>query len=347
MAAEDGFAADHAGFGRAVAVALVTAVALLVSAVALTVLPEQAMASVEYTTYVTYGEEVVGGAKYEICCAEDEWEEHKYWYASYNGPVNKRKSTYTIPKSVKVKIDGRTRKIPVKKIGRMAFKGCKRVKTVNCKASVEVIEGRAFYKCTKLKTFKSNAPIAHIEKQAFAGCVNLTTFRSRADRLHSIEESAFNRCVKLKSIPRLAIASKAHAAFCFHQGEINVEKRAFRDCKKLKKIAFNLSGGSRKNIVREVYVREEAFRGCEKLTKISFDGMKPNWQHWNIDFDSRSFKGCKKLSSFAGLGKLDSVSVYASAFNGVSVPIRINEHGWRELYDRETKEWYYLDWYDD
>lgn len=298
--------------------------------------PMTAQAETVYCHFTSTGAERVGGAMYEVITATDEWDEKPYRYAVYVGPVGKRKTSYTIPKTINVKVDGKRRKVPVKVIGRKAFKGCTKVRTVNCEAAIEVIEGRAFYGCAKLKTFKSNAPVAHVEKQAFAGCKNLTAFKCKTDRLHTIGDAAFLGCSKLKSVPRLAAVGRASAVFCTHVNwkySIDVGTFAFKGCKSIKSVSFNLGGGSKKMGSRYVNIRESAFRGCARLSKISICGSKKPWQEWNASFEERSFDGCKGLRSISGLGKLSRAQAYVDAFKGTRMSTPKFESGAEGYFD--------------
>ena len=71
---------------------------------------------------------------------------------SYVAPKNKKKTTVTIPSTVK--IDGVTYKVTA--IEKNAFKNNKKIKSVTIGKNVEKIGTKAFYGCTKLKTLTIN-----------------------------------------------------------------------------------------------------------------------------------------------------------------------------------------------
>ena len=69
--------------------------------------------------------------------------------------MNKKKTSYTIPKSFKITYKGKKRTVHVKEIGDRAFYKLTKVKKVTCKANIDSIGDKAFYGC---KTSRSSTP---------------------------------------------------------------------------------------------------------------------------------------------------------------------------------------------
>lgn len=136
-------------FPVAALVALALAVATLIALGAAT--PAQAD-----TIHRSY---VYQGAKYKIEADynDDDDDGPRGWYleAEYRGPVNKKKTSYTIPKSFKITYKGKKRTVHVKEIGDRAFYKLTKVKKVTCKANIDSVGDKAFYGC---KTSRSSTP---------------------------------------------------------------------------------------------------------------------------------------------------------------------------------------------
>lgn len=98
---------------------------------------------------------------------------------TYKKPVNKKKSSVTIPATVR--IEGKTYKVTT--VEKNAFKGNKNLKSVKIGSNIQTIGANAFNKCTKLKTVKLPSKVKTIQKGAFAGCKNLKTITIQTKKL--------------------------------------------------------------------------------------------------------------------------------------------------------------------
>ncbi len=113
----------------------------------------------------------------------------------YVKPVNKKKSTVTIPATIKV---GGI-KYKVTSIAKSAFKSNKYIKKVTIGKYVTSIGSSAFYNCKKLKTVTLGSGLTTIGDKAFYRCVALTKI-TIPSKVSKIGKSAFYGCKKLKTI---------------------------------------------------------------------------------------------------------------------------------------------------
>lgn len=197
----------------------------------------------------------------------------------YCGPVNKKKTSYTVPKTVKFKYKGKSYTGKVNGIENEAFKGCNKAKTITIKANVGYIGTRAFYKCKNLQRVKAkDYTIVGIGDSAFEGCKKLTSIPKlkAGDGYLNIGKKAFKDCVKLKGITIKMTASKYSA------GSITISERAFENCKALKKISLSKPTKSESPTL-EIY--KNAFKGCKKLTAIT------NYKYYSIGGDGANMAG--------------------------------------------------------
>ena len=119
--------------------------------------------------------------------------------ASLVGTTNRTIKTLSVPKTVKLKYKGKTRKYKVSRVNGRAFKGCKKLKKVTIGENVGVL---GIY--------------------AFKGCKNLQTVTVKGNKLLKIRESVFSGDKKLKKV-------------VIKSSRVNqIGKRAFKDCKKAK-----------------------------------------------------------------------------------------------------------------
>lgn len=98
---------------------------------------------------------------------------------TYKKPVDKKKSSVTIPATVR--IEGKTYKVTA--VEKNAFKGNKNLKSVKIGSNIEKIGANAFNKCTKLKTVKLSGKVKTIQKGAFANCKNLKNITIQTKKL--------------------------------------------------------------------------------------------------------------------------------------------------------------------
>lgn len=151
----------------------------------------------------------------------------------------------------------------IKRIGKMAFDGCRRLKSLTFEEGVE-----------------------EIGMDGFAGC-GLETV-DLPDSINQIGVSAFSRCYNLKQV-KLPKRIKEINPYCFFETELNevdipdsvtrLGRRAFNGCRFLKSVDFpsNLS-----------VVESECFGKCRSLGSIDFkEGLET--------VKDNVFKGCKML----------------------------------------------------
>ena len=158
----------------------------------------------------------------------------------------------------------------VTKIGKGAFEGsrgeesyygCGGLEEINIPFGVKVIKDRTFAGCEMLKSVELPEGLTEIGVEAFAGCgIESVTFPKS---LTKIGESAFEGSgLKVLDYPN-----------------VNVEKWAFHDCKKLTEL--NIASGV-------TYIPEKAFEGCERLGKAFIpESIK--------EFGYYSFFNCPRL----------------------------------------------------
>lgn len=283
-------------FPVAALVALALAVATLIALGAAT--PAQAD-----TIHRSY---VYQGAKYKIEADynDDDDDGPRGWYleAEYRGPVNKKKTSYTIPKSFKITYKGKKRTVHVKEIGDRAFYKLAKVKKVTCKANIDSIGDKAFYGCKNLKIFNApKAAITSVGDRAFYKCKKLTTFRSKNYRLNEIGREAFYRCSKLKSLPKLTAIDYTDDDDDDYECEIGT--KAFYGCKALKSVTVRLRS-------YELLVRGGAFENCTALSKVKLEGSDGD-----VHLSAKAFRNCGKLRVIEGLGKLESLGLRANSLS--------------------------------
>lgn len=105
-----------------------------------------------------------------------------------------------IPKSAQTALTKITIPSTVKKIGKSAFSGCTKLKTVTFAsgAAAASIGDKAFYKCTALTKITIPSTVKKIGKQAFYGCKKLktVTIKSAALTAKTVGGKAFGNIHK-------------------------------------------------------------------------------------------------------------------------------------------------------
>lgn len=155
-----------------------------------------------------------GTAKYEVTESKTGDVE-----VSYAAPVNKNKTSVTIPATVTLadgtkaavtaieakafKGNKKVKKVKigsnVKTIGKEAFSGAKKLTTVTMGKNVTTIGSKAFYKAEALKKIAVPAKTTKIGKNAFDGCKKLASV-SLGKSVKTIDSSAFANCPALKKL---------------------------------------------------------------------------------------------------------------------------------------------------
>lgn len=98
---------------------------------------------------------------------------------TYKKPVDKKKTSVTIPTTVK--IEGKSYKVTA--IEKNAFKGNKKLKSVKIGSNIEKIGANAFNKCVNLKKVTIPSKVKAIQKGAFANCKNLKSITIQTKKL--------------------------------------------------------------------------------------------------------------------------------------------------------------------
>ncbi|HCT90786.1 MAG TPA: hypothetical protein DF613_05315, partial [Lachnospiraceae bacterium] len=122
----------------------------------------------------------------------------------------------------KVTINGKAFKVTA--IGKGAFKGFTKLKSVSLGQDVTSIGDSAFYKCTALTRIVIPSKVLRIGKQAFGNCKKLRTL-TLGKNVTAIGDKAFYKCTALTKV---VIPSKV----------ARIGKQAFYGCKKLKSITI-------------------------------------------------------------------------------------------------------------
>ena len=105
--------------------------------------------------------------------------------------------------------------------GRMAFSGCKNLKSVELADSVIGISYYAFYGCSNLESIKLSAKLRYIGSGAFENCTSLKSIEI-PDSVTEISWDTFKGCTSLESVK-------------FNEGLESISNEAFNHCYSLKK----------------------------------------------------------------------------------------------------------------
>jgi hypothetical protein len=159
-------------------------------------------------------------AKYKVTSAASA----KTHTVTYVGTTSSSKKSITIPATVK--IGGVTYKVTA--IAANAFKKNTKITSVTIGKNIKTIGKNAFYGCTKLKsiTFKSGSALEKIAAGAFAKCTSLKKVSIPAS-VKSIGSKAFYGCTKLSKV-----------TFAKNSKLSTVKKNAFSKCTSLKKLTL-------------------------------------------------------------------------------------------------------------
>lgn len=153
-----------------------------------------------------------------------------------------------------VVIPSRYNKIPIAKIGRSAFYGCKNIKYVEISEGIIDIEDSAFRDCTNLISVALPNSVTSIGNETFRGCKELNSITIPYS-VKKIGHSVFSGCSSLYSIK-------------IPSGVTNIGGYMFFNCNSLNNISIPstvLSIGS------------NAFMYCSSLKNVYYDGTKEQW----------------------------------------------------------------------
>jgi len=204
-------------------------------------------------------------------------------------------------------------------IGESAFEGCENLVNVKLPSSITEISENSFNGCTSLEDVKIPDKVTKIEEGAFKGCESLTTMKLPSG-LTEIGNGAFEDCVRLKDMvigAKNIMAVKGSAvkkSGCLSLDEsrirygaktvtLNIGARAFKNCKKLKKVIINA-------LVK--VIGKSAFKDCKSLRNISIyskvlktvkGGALSGVHNCKISVPAKKVKPYKKLFKNKGQGK--------------------------------------------
>jgi len=164
---------------------------------------------------------------------------------SYNGKI------YSITKIGKEAFKGCDRiksiTLPqsISEIGQEAFRNCTWLTSINLPEGMTVIESSIFYECTNLKQIKIPAGVTKIKNHAFSKCINLETVFFPSS-INSIGDFAFAQCAKINAAA-IPYGVKEIPLGCFDrctslttvelpESITKIESLAFTECNNLKTI---------------------------------------------------------------------------------------------------------------
>ncbi|KAK1734987.1 hypothetical protein QTG54_014447 [Skeletonema marinoi] len=181
-----------------------------------------------------------------------------YVFTGRDGDVVPRDVTHVrIDKSLKV-------------IPRRAFYCRRNIIEVVFDVGVETVEEYAFLGCRSLRRVIMPG-VKVVSANAFFGCEALTAVE--CDELEIIGECTFSRCESLRSINLPSVKIVKHYAFNYGKALTDVkfgnkleriERRAFIDCRSLRRITIPLKDG--------MITRDDIFEGCENLEHVDLVG---------------------------------------------------------------------------
>ncbi len=173
----------------------------------------------------------------------------------YNKPLNSKKTTITIPETIKVK----GVRYKVVSIASNAFKNNKSLKTIVIGANIKKIGTNAFRNCTALSTVKGGRNVVKISKNGFCGCVKLKSV-SIGKKVTDIGDGAFKGCKALTKVTIPVSVKK-------------VGKSTFEKCRRLKKIVIKSTKLSSKSIGKNAF-KNLSPRAAVKVPKKKLKAYK-------------------------------------------------------------------------
>ena len=142
----------------------------------------------------------------------------------------------------------------LRKVGRVAFWGCRSLGRINLKSAVE-IGTAAFYECENLESVEFGDRLETIGNYAFKGCRSLTHLKLPS--IITIGQDAFYKCTRLIDIE---LSERIET----------IEGGAFWYCERLQRIAIPLKRGL---LVYDDNEEEyDQFDNCDQLTTVDLVG---------------------------------------------------------------------------
>lgn len=149
--------------------------------------------------------------------------------AEYTKSTKKNPASVSVPSSVK--LSGKSYKVA--SVGKVAFKGSKRLKTVKLGENVRTIGKQAFFGCKKLTDVEFGKNLVTIEADAFSKCTSLRIIIVPA-KVKKIGDRAFYQCRNLRYMmfqtKKLTSGSVGKNVFsgCYRSPRIKTDKSVWK-----------------------------------------------------------------------------------------------------------------------
>lgn len=202
----------------------------------------------------------------------------------------------------------------ITEIGPYSFYGCLNLKEVNIPTSLKAIEDYLFSKCEKLSEIEIPSSVSSIGEAAFSGCKSLTNINI-PNSVKSIGSYAFAECTGITNIDLPNSITK-------------ISWSAFDDCTSLKSV----------NIPSSVTTIEDyAFSDCINLASLDIPSSVTS-------IGSAALYGCKSLDSIiiranAPIEYTEDLLAGATNLKNIYVPEKLVEQykkaeGWKDFSDK-------------
>lgn len=214
-------------------------------------------------------------------------------------PPSKRGDSYVIPESVV-------------NIGQRAFENCRSLENIILPNSLINIGWGAFISCSSLRKIILPNSLTNIEAALFVNCLNLESIECNNNYLKSIDGVLFSASYKTL----ICYAPKKEgASYIIPTSVLDIDNRAFSDCKSLENITFPDS---------LIDIGSYAFSGCNLLENI----ILPNSL---IRIGEGAFGHCKSLQNIElpnSLTKIEkSAFVCCASLRKIELPDSVLEIG--------------------
>lgn len=182
---------------------------------------------------------------------------------SYEGMKNSSKKSVTVPD--KVKVNGKN--YPVTELSGGAFAGSN-VQKVKLGKNVRKIGKGAFKNCKKLKKVTFPSKMQTLGSEAFSGCVKLGSV-SLPSAVKTVGAKAFKNCKSMKKITLGKKAAKVKSGRIMYGGigrkKVTIGASALENCVNLRSVIINS---------QVTKIGKSTFRNCKKLASILVKSLK-------------------------------------------------------------------------
>ncbi len=208
-----------------------------------------------------------------------------------------------IGKSTSVSIPSKIENKRVTTIGRKAFYGNNKLKSVKIPSTVDTILGMSFDSCVKLEKVVIPNSVKKLGNAVFFSCTRLKSV-TLSKNLESIGKACFYNCSKLKSIT-LPNTLRNVGAYVFgnctslnsvviNNGPTYISREMFLNCYKLKKVSLP------KSVTK---ISRKAFSDCSELSEINITDRITS-------IGSKAFNDCRSLKEMY----VNTKNIYDSTF---------------------------------